>query len=302
MDKSIHRRILLVSMISIGLIIVSSISIPIFLKYAFGNILPFSLMLMIFPSAAILVSFLIVGKVKPWIFKAAKYSTYFYPVIVVPLLGLGFLINMTVPAVIIVIAIILTTLLAVIHIFIFSDPGALKSTAIFIVLMLVAIMLKRFQVPFSGTVLTITIGLFGLGSYMYGIRCLFLSDKNRFLKYVSFLGSCLITIFIMGILWKFQHWPGGNSIVSSSHISLVIGTLIVLLTLPSSGYLDWTLLHKQILKRLILPWIFIFTLFIIRYLLPSVDDILWRKDVRKVTGGFGMTDYKIELKNNLEQE
>jgi hypothetical protein len=217
--------------------------------------------------------------------------------------GIFYLGNNTIPLVFIVIIMVISIFLALLQIFVFSNAVSIISTIIFLSLIIIGILFKRLHLPLAGLILTVSLLLFGLGCYMYGIRCLYLSERNRFLKYVMFLGNLTVTLSFIGLLFKMQRWPGGDFLLNTGRFSIVIGTILVLLLLPSSGFIDWQPVHKKILKRLIFPWALVFLLFIIRFLLPEVDAFIWERGTnRNVTHGFSMEDYTIENKNNLRLE
>ena len=138
---------------------------------------------------------------------------------------------------------------------------------------------ERCHIYYSGLILVMILAFFIIGCLMFGIRCLYLGEKNNYFKNVAFGMSFIITIFFMALLWKLQHWPGGNLLLYSSNILLPLATIIILLTLPTSGFIEWKTFHKRILLRLLLPWTLIFLLFIFRYLLPEVHNIIWTSDV-----------------------
>jgi hypothetical protein len=194
---------------------------------------------------------------------------------------------------------IITTIIFLIRIFLLSDPVSLTSTFLFVSLFLAGILFKRFHLPLAGTILTVSLGILSFGSFVYGIRCLYLAENLTFLKYVGFLGSCVFTFSFLGLLFKLQHWPLGNLFVNIANYSFVLGTIIVLLTLPSSGFLDWKPFHKKMLRRLLLPYILIFFLFVLRFLLPEVNTFIFTKPPPENQTGFEMTDYPVENRNGL---
>jgi len=249
-----------------------------------------------------LTSYSIYHKEKTYIGKTAKFVFFVYPVILIAaFIGLMNSTN-TILVVAVSTLLLFLTIIFLMHIFVFANAAALTSTIVFIALIIFCIIIKRFHVSYSGAFIGAILLLFIMGCFMFGIRCLYLAEKNNYLKYVAFSGSIIITIFFMGLLWKLMHWPLGNLFVNSSSLLLPLGTIIFLLTLPSSGFIEWKTLHKKILFRLLLPWTLIFLLFILRYLLPEVNSIIWTGDVTRVRNGFDMPDYKIELKNNLEEQ
>ncbi|MCX6253961.1 MAG: hypothetical protein NTV31_05720 [Bacteroidia bacterium] len=301
MENKLHKRIRIFSLVAV-IISVAGTVVGLLFNFNLNEILAVTGLLPVFSFISIITSYAIIYQEKNWIRKATKYTLVICPVCLIASVAALILLNntSTLLIVIVVLTISVLILLLLIHGFIFSDAVALKWSIAFILMITFAIILKRFHLPLAGFLLTLSLSLFGIGSYIYGIRCMFLAEKVTFLKYVSFFGSCIISVSFFGLLYKLQHWPGGDVLVKIGNISLVIGTLIVLLTLSSSGIISWEPFHKKILKRLLLPWIFIFSLFIIRFLLPELDRIIWKPDrVVVAPYGFEMSDYDIENKNGL---
>ena len=260
------------------------------------------MLFMIFPAISIVTSYFIYHKENAYISKTAKFVFYSYPVIVdLSVFGLINLSNMLIIVIIISVILFLLTIVALIHLNVFTDATGLTSTIIFTVLIIISILLKRYHIIYSGLVITMVLALFLIGSFIFGIRCLYLGERNKYFKNVTFWGSFIITLMFMGLLWKLMHWPGGNLIITTSNILLPLATVIFLLTLPSSGYTEWKPLHKKIIIRLLIPWTLIFMLFLFRFLLPEVHNIIWNKDVTIVNYGFDMPDYTIELKGNPDE-
>jgi cytochrome c biogenesis protein CcdA len=108
-----------------------------------------------------------------------------------------------------------------------------------------------------------------------------------------------LPVSFLGLLCKLQRWPGGDALLKTGEISLVLLTIFVLLVLPSTGFIDWLPLHKKILKRLLLSWALIFFLFLVRYLLPEANRLLWNSEKNVTLYGFEMKDYEPEIKNGL---
>lgn len=264
----------------------------------FDNISPFFFIVLAFCLLSIITSS-IVYKDKIWIRKISKFSLIFYPLFIITVIPVMMIFeNSLIINIIAASLILIFSLFFVMQLFLFADATAIAGNAIFIGLIVLWLFLKRFHLPYSGYFISIIMFLFSMGSFMYGIRCFYLVGKNSFLKYAAFWCSCLIAISFLGLLFKIQRWHGGNQFGSASYILLILGTIIVLLTLPSSGYYEWQPEHKKILKRLIIPWMLIFTLFIIRFLLPPVHNAIWNTPA-KVTNGFEMVDYSIDNKNGL---
>ena len=308
MEKALHKRIKIIS-ISLMILMTLAAFTGIGITFESNNELSFNIFgtwvaIIIFPIISIISSYLIVHPEKIRIRKITRYALYISPVILIASgFGIFLLGNNTIPIIFIVLIMAVFIILALLQIFIFSSAISITSTIIFLSLIIIGILFKRLHLPLASAILTVSLMLFGTGCYIYGIRCLYLSEKNKFLKYVMFFGNLVVTISLIGLLFKMQAWPGGDVLLNTSRFSIVIGTISVLLMLPSSGFIDWQPIHKKILKRLIFPWALVFLLFIIRFLLPEVDAFIWEKGTyRNVTHGFSMEDYTIEIKNNLKPE
>lgn len=300
MDLTLHKRIKIFSLIAV-IISVPGTVVGLLLKFSFFEVLAVASMLPAFSLISVITSYAIIYQDKEWIRKSRKYVLLICLISsIASVAALIIFFKSTLAIVLAALALFVVILLLLIYIFVFSDPVALKWSIVFILMITFSIIIKRFHLPLAGTLLTISLLLFGMGCFIYGIRCMFLAEKVSYLKYVSFFGSCIITVSFLGLLYKLQHWPGGDILIKIGNISLIIGTLIVLLTLSSSGIINWKPFHQKILKRLLLPWIFIFSLFIIRFMLPELNTIIWQPDrVLVAPFGFNMSDYEIENKNGL---
>jgi len=307
MEKSLHRRIKIISWSAMPLFtLLCLIALEIVFKstedyYTYGTIGIIWAILMLLSFLAIMTSYSCFHQEKTWIKRLAKYMFFIYPVILV-LSMIIYVKSDNVPLIVAgTIIFTFSTIFFLFYIFVFLNASSLNSTIFFIVLIIICIVLKRYHISYSGVLFTLSIILFAAGIYIYGIRCLYVIEKNPFFKYVCFLGSWLITISLVALAWKMMHWPLANLIIITSNILFILGTLIVLLKLPSSGYINWQPLYRKMLKRLILPWTFVFMLFLLRYILPELNSIIWYSDPGRIRDivGFEMIDYDIENKNGL---
>ncbi len=299
MGKSLHKKIILVSVI---VFIISLVGTAICYKFSFLETATQGLILSGFSFFSILSSYAIEYQEKKWIRICARYSVILLPFLVVIFSFFPFNLYNTLGFFILVIILILVTLLALVHIFLYTDSTSITGTIILLALVIIGIFLKRNRMPFSNYVITSSSILLSSGYFMYAIRCLFLVDKIAYLKNVSFFGSCIISIAFLGQMFKLQHWPGARWMLTISFASMIVGTIFILLTLHSSGFIDWQPKHRKILKRLLFPWTLIFVLFIFRFMLPDLDARIWSPDKKINKNSFGMTDYPITNKNGLNSE
>jgi|GEM_PF-3027670 len=305
MDKKLQKVIKIVSIVLI--IIGSAVALGFqFLKgerspVTWFDIMMFWIVAMVFPLLALITSYLVNHPEKIVIRKIGKYTLYFYPLI----LGLIFLLmflsdGSLIFSIILGLVIAISSILLILQLFVFSDAGKVTATIVLMSLLIIGIVFKRLHLPLAGAILTFSLLILSLGFYVYGIWCLYLAERNRFIKYVSFLSCCVVSISLLGLMCKLQRWPLGDAFIISGRWGLVLGTVAVLLILPSSGYFEWKELHKKILKKLILPWGLLFLLFVLKFLLPEVDAIVWSKEDNRVYPGFEMYDYEIRSEDNIQ--
>ena len=303
MEKTLHKRIKQVSFLAMIVFSLGTITGIIILRsgifefdYGIEDFLITWVVLMIFPLMSISTSYAIFYSEKTKIRKALKIIFYLYPLIMILSVSGLVLLSNTILIVALTIPLILFSIAALIHLFVYSEAGALTSTIVFTILIIIGIILKRFHFIASGLIISMILFAFIMGSFMFGIRCLYIGERNKYFKNVTFWGSFIITMVFMGMLFKLQHWPGGGLLMNTTNILIPLATIIFLLTLPSSGFTEWKTLYKKIIMRLLIPWTLTFLLFIFYFLLPEVHNIIWSRDAPPAaTYGFDMPDYEMQL-------
>jgi hypothetical protein len=188
----------------------------------------------------------------------------------------------------------LLIVLTSIQLFLYDAPESLRSTSVLLILIIISIIGKKFHLPYSSIPFTIGISWFCIGNIMFAVRCLFISGNNRYFRYLTLFANSLIFFSLLAFLFKVQHWPVANIFIIISTFMMVIGTIIVMIILPFSGYIDWSTVHKKILKRILVPWAFIFFIFLFKYLIPEGWNAFWGTSQVKMLPGFGMVDYHLE--------
>ena len=174
---------------------------------------------------------------------------------------------------------------------------------LFIILIMTGLFMKRQHWPLAGMTITGFTLLLSAGCFMFGLRCLFLGGKMTYFRNVTFFGGIFTAIAFMGQLFKIQHWTGAGPLVITGFTGLILGSIYVLITLHSSGYIDWQPLHKKVLRKILIPWTFIFFMYISRYMVPELNTLIWTPDVtrKKLSSyGFMMKDYSVEEKNGIK--
>jgi membrane-bound ClpP family serine protease len=163
----------------------------------------------------------------------------------------------------------------------------------------VTLVLERINYADMEKHLVISFLMIGCGMYSFGLKCLFSIEKNRFLKAVSFI-ACLFISFGSILMFYFS-MNQTDTVLIVYGISMFLFTLIVLLSLPVSGYVQWSSQHKSILKKILIPWIFFLLLISIRFVFPDLNSLFFRKE-RGEFQEFMLYDYPITDKNGLEPE
>ena len=291
MKPSLHRKIVLFSLILIFIslaVIIAGIIIDTFSTVIFVFVLGFSLV-------ALISSFALKYQSEKHVRNIAKYSLYVLPAFIVlssftPYESFLYPIFMIVT--------VLIALAAMIFIFLYSSAESLTGVIVLLIISIISIFLKRNHIFFSGVILSASVMLFSAGSFMFGIRCLYLSDKSVYFRNVTFIGSCILSIAFLGQLFKLQHWTGAGFLLAIGFSSLIIGTLYLLITLPSSGYIDWQPSLKKIFRKILIPWAFIFILYISRFMVPELNALIFSpnpklQEINVSEYGFGMKDYNI---------
>jgi hypothetical protein len=209
-------------------------------------------------------------------------------------------------AVLFIILISLSSLFALINIFLLKESGEIKWVMGLLILIIISLILQRFLFTnnrtgeYIFTAFIILTMLTGFGMYLFGVRCLFKVEKNPYLKIVSFL-ACLFIAFGSLIFALIMSSERVHVLELIYFIPAILLTLIVLLSLPVSGYIKWPSLHKKILKKIMISWLFFFLIFSVRFIFPEYFRII---ELRDYNPGyhFDMVDYDLQNKNGLRHD
>jgi hypothetical protein len=204
------------------------------------------------------------------------------------------------------ILIFLSCLFALINIFLLKEAGEIKWVTGLLILIISSLILQRFlytntrKGEYLFTAFIILTMLTGCGMYLFGVRCLLKVEKNPYLKIVSGL-ACMFIAFGSIIFALIMSSERVHVFELIYFIPAILLTLIVLLSLPVSGYINWTSLHKKILKKIMITWLFFFLIFSVRFIFPEYFRIIEIKDYNPGYH-FDMKDYELQNKNGLKPE
>ena len=168
--------------------------------------------------------------------------------------------------------------------------------------LIIGLYMKRLHAPGGSAVMTLSMMLTATFLILIAIRA-FKIKNNRYLSTVMFLCSIILALLFVAFVWKIQHFPGAGLLLAISTPIFIVTTLIILLTLPGSNFIEWTRQQKKILTRgLLIPWLFMVYILCSTTLIPPRNEFkpffFLKSQENKVF--FDMKDYRLENRNGLE--
>ena len=152
---------------------------------------------------------------------------------------------------------------------------------IFIVIVLIGLFFRSMRWPLAGVLLTT--GFTGLGVFsLFNTRVFLLRfRKNKFLSYIGFSFSIILSITSLGLLFKNMHWPFAD-LLSSVGLGLFIPYLFAFVfTLPSSDYVNWTSEERKVFFTvIIIPTTFVFLISVLMFVLPEFWNYIMRLPIQ----------------------
>lgn len=184
-----------------------------------------------------------------------------------------------------------------------TDKRQTTKLLVFILLLITGFVFKRFRLPFSGAFIVLLLGILASGSFLLGMKTLLTLKENLYLRILGTICSLLIMISSLGLMFKYQHWPGGDIFQHMSTIPIIVATMFIMITLPNSGFINWKKEQRQILTRKILiPWVFLLVFMALKLLLPmNIQKKIFEKDLTTLEP-FNMFPYEIEMKDGMEED
>jgi hypothetical protein len=236
--------------------------------------------------------------------KAVKISTYLFLAFVISifiLIIIKWLFYYTVYGltVVVVIGSFILMPFTLIHIFLFNEIKSTRGIVLILLYILISLVLKRLSGWSSEVLVRTSFIMMGCGMYLFGLRCLFKIEKNRFLKIVSILACVFINLGCFEMIGLSATYADITLIIFS--ISVFLITLIILLSLPVSGYIQWNSLHKKLYRKILVPWVFLMLLVTARFIFPELNMFLFKEKDEQYQE-FYMWDYEIINKNGLKPE
>jgi hypothetical protein len=141
----------------------------------------------------------------------------------------------------------------------------------FLMLVIIAIIFRSQRWPLTRPFYII--GFSGLSCMSFYSAILFLIkfDHQRFLKYIGFTFSIILSEVALGLLWKIRHWPGADILLTVGLVAFIPFLFAFLFTLPGSNYINWNRSDRTVFFRaVIVPMIIVYTLCVLMFVLPDL--------------------------------
>jgi hypothetical protein len=123
------------------------------------------------------------------------------------------------------------------------------------------------------------VGFTGLSCLSFCSSIIFLLkfDHQRFLKYIGFTFSIILSEVAIGLLFKNEHWPGAGLLLTVGLVAFIPFLFAFLFTLPGSNYINWQKSDRTVFFRaVIIPMIFVYTLCVLMFVIPDLWQSLTR--------------------------
>jgi hypothetical protein len=243
---------------------------------------------------------------RKWLHLVSGVSTYLFPLFILIFYLITRYIRFDLIGIFCAFVIFEFMLIALFNIFIFREIGEIKGILILLLFIVLSFIILRISIlqaklpDFDMICFVLLTVSTGCGMLLYGFRCLFSVEKNTYLKTVSFTACLLIAYGSIVFIAKMQSESTGVFELIYFIPAFLI-TLIVLFSLPLSGYIHWSALHKRILKKIMISWIFFLLIFSISFVFPDT----FKKIVftgTKPSHEFLMNDYELKNKNGLNPD
>jgi len=143
-------------------------------------------------------------------------------------------------------------------------------TFVFLLVVVIAIIFKSQRWPLSGTFYTI--GFSGLACSSFFSSVIFLKryHNNTFLKYIGFSSSIILTVVMLGLLWKTMHWPLAGIVLNVGIIVFIPFLFAFIFTLPGSNYINWSKSERIVFFRaVIIPMSFVYVMCFLMFVIPD---------------------------------
>jgi hypothetical protein len=151
---------------------------------------------------------------------------------------------------------------------------------------------KKQHWPFAGNLMSLGTLLLGILSVWNSVKFMITFRNNKFLKWIGCIAMIIVTVFMLGLLCGYQHWPGRAIFSYSGCILFILLIMAMVFTLPNSNYTDWTWIERKVFfMSVLIPMIFVFALITLMFVFPDTFNAI----IGTKTVYFPWETYEFEL-------
>lgn len=167
----------------------------------------------------------------------------------------------------------------------------------FLIIVIVAIIFKNQRWPLSSEFFTWGYGGLGTVSLLLSVTFLKRYQHNSFLRYIGFFSSIVLFFTSLGVLWRTNHWPFTQFMLSFGMILFIPFLFAFVMTLPNANFVNWAKSDRTVFFRaIIVPMIFLYFVALIIIVFPDFWTTLLRSDLQP----FGMDSIELIEKAGLQ--
>ena len=190
--------------------------------------------------------------------------------------------------------------IACLYLFVIDVSKAVTGIILLIAYIVFTLILRRIDSSIYDSHFAISFIMIACGMYLFGLNSVSTIVRNRYLQITSF-AACLIIYLGSFLILNLSMTTRSSTYLIIYSILLFLFTLIVLISLPVSGYVDWSASNKSIFKKILIPWIFFLLLISIRFVFPGLNSMLFSPAEEEIQE-FRLDDYPVVDKNGLEPD
>jgi hypothetical protein len=165
-------------------------------------------------------------------------------------------------------------------------------TILSFLLVFLGMFFKKQHWPLASHLMTFGTLLLGILSFWNSVKFMRTFRNNQFLKWIGCIAGAIVTLFMLGLLCGYQHWPGRAFFGYSGSIMFILVVMAMVFTLPNSNYIDWTMIERKVFFRTVLmPMIFVFALITLMFVFPDTFNAIIGK--KTISLPWEVNDYEL---------
>lgn len=155
--------------------------------------------------------------------------------------------------------------------------------------------IRYFQLSGAALILTIGYVFSSLGLFVLAFKGTKSLKNDPYVLQINTFSGWVLALVFLGMFFKLMHYKGGQMLIITGTVSLLLTIINLAFTLPYADYLKWSEFAKKYFYRAILiPMAFAVLFMSYAFLLPN-----YVKSLKVETDYFWMKDYELVEKPGL---